>query len=148
MRPLEDGKPADATANKAGEENGYVVCKTGAQLRLVVASGPSSFSYPPPPGSVGLDCPRQSKPVPGARAARHCVRRSLTEGEDGDAPRRLGTRPAQREAPAQDAVRDEWLATQGARVLRYPASEVSSNLQGVVGEIMTIALDRRDKFES
>ena len=145
------------------------------------------FYYPPPPGGGG--------------------RRSLTEGEDGDAPRRRATRPAQREAPARDhnaagarplaalrrndaglrfrkqhaadgyvldfycaparlaievdgeahsrgdrpmrdAIRDAWLATQGVRVLRYPASDVLSNLEGVVREIMTIALERWGRFEN
>jgi very-short-patch-repair endonuclease len=48
----------------------------------------------------------------------------------------------------RDAVRDEWLAARGVRVLRYRAVDVLSNLEGVVREIMTIALERRDKFES
>lgn len=46
--------------------------------------------------------------------------------------------------PARDAVRDAWLATQGVRVVRYSASEVLSNLDGVVRDIMRVALERRD----
>ncbi len=45
-----------------------------------------------------------------------------------------------------DAIRDEWLATEGTHVLRYSASDVLSNLNGVVREIMTVALERRDQF--
>jgi very-short-patch-repair endonuclease len=32
-------------------------------------------------------------------------------------------------------------------VLRYSASDVLSNLEGVVREIMTVALERRDRFQ-
>ena len=48
----------------------------------------------------------------------------------------------------RDAVRDEWLATQGTHVLRYAAGEILTNLDGVVREIMTIALARRDRSEA
>jgi very-short-patch-repair endonuclease len=48
--------------------------------------------------------------------------------------------------PMLDAIRDEWLATEGTHVLRYSASDVLSNLNGVVREIMTVALERRDQF--
>ena len=50
--------------------------------------------------------------------------------------------------PMRDAVRDEWLAEQGLHVLRYPAGDVLSNLEGVVCEIMKVALERRDRVES
>ena len=48
--------------------------------------------------------------------------------------------------PTRDAIRDEWLATRGTHVLRYSAHDVLSNLDGVVREIMTIAIERRDRF--
>jgi very-short-patch-repair endonuclease len=48
--------------------------------------------------------------------------------------------------PMRDAVRDAWLVTQGVRVLRYPAIDVLSNLDGVVREIIAVALERRDTF--
>ena len=71
----------------------------------------------------------------------YCAPATLAIEVDGEAHSR-GDRPA------RDAIRDAWLATQGVRVLRYPASEVLSNLEGVVREIMTIALERRDQSGS
>ena len=71
----------------------------------------------------------------------YCAPARLAIEVDGEAHSR-GDRPM------RDAIRDEWLATQGVRVLRYPARDVLSNLEGVVREIMTIALERRDSFES
>jgi very-short-patch-repair endonuclease len=59
-----------------------------------------------------------------------------------------GEAHARGDRPMRDAIRDEWFATRGVRVLRYPASDVLSNLEGVVREIMTIALERREEFES
>ena len=50
--------------------------------------------------------------------------------------------------PLRDAVRDEWLAEQGLHVLHYPAGDVLSNLEGVVCEIMKVALERRKRFEN
>ena len=50
--------------------------------------------------------------------------------------------------PMRDAVRDEWLAGQGLRVLRYPAGDVLSNLEGVVRETMKVALERTERFGS
>lgn len=49
--------------------------------------------------------------------------------------------------PIRDAVRDAWLASQGVRVLRYPAAEVLSNLDGVVAQIIAVAVDRRTRLE-
>ncbi|MCX8477337.1 MAG: endonuclease domain-containing protein [Sphingomonas sp.] len=46
--------------------------------------------------------------------------------------------------PARDAARDAWLATQGVRMLRYPAREVLANVDGVVRQIVAIAIGRRD----
>lgn len=48
----------------------------------------------------------------------------------------------------RDEKRDAWLATEDVRVLRYPASEVLANLEGVVSEIVRIATERRVLFES
>ena len=49
--------------------------------------------------------------------------------------------------PSRDAARDAWLAAQGLYVLRYPASEVLNNLEGVVDQILEIATRRRDALE-
>ena len=59
-----------------------------------------------------------------------------------------GEAHARGDRPARDAVRDAWLVSQGVRVLRYPAQEVLTNLEGVVRQIIAIALDRRDERES
>lgn len=48
--------------------------------------------------------------------------------------------------PERDVVRDTWLAAQGVRVLRYSAHDVLSNLEGVVTEIMAVAIERRSKL--
>ena len=44
--------------------------------------------------------------------------------------------------PARDAARDAWLVEQGLAVLRFPASEVLSNLDGVVQRILDVAMRR------
>jgi len=69
----------------------------------------------------------------------YCAPARLAIEVDGEAHNR-GDRPM------RDATRDGWLATQGIQVLRYSASDVLSNLEGVVREIMTIALERRDRI--
>jgi very-short-patch-repair endonuclease len=71
----------------------------------------------------------------------YCAPAKLAVEVDGEAHSR-GDRPS------RDAVRDAWLAIRGVRVLRYPASDVLSNLDGVFREIMTIAVERRDRIES
>jgi very-short-patch-repair endonuclease len=71
----------------------------------------------------------------------YCARAMLAIEVDGEAHGR-GDRPE------RDAVRDAWLASQGLRVLRYPAIEVLTNLEGVFTEIVVIALERQRKFES
>ena len=71
----------------------------------------------------------------------YCAPARLAIEVDGEAHNR-GDRPR------RDAVRDEWLATQGTHVLRYAAGEVLTNLDGVVREIVTIALARRDRSEA
>jgi very-short-patch-repair endonuclease len=70
----------------------------------------------------------------------YCAPARLAIEVDGEAHNR-GNRPM------RDAVREEWLAQQGLRVLRYPAGDVLSNLEGVVREIMEVALERREHFE-
>ncbi|UIJ45666.1 endonuclease domain-containing protein [Sphingomonas cannabina] len=69
----------------------------------------------------------------------YCAPARLAIEVDGEAHSR-GDRPT------RDAVRDAWLAAEGVRVLRYPASEVLSNLDGVVRQIVATALDRRRKL--
>jgi len=71
----------------------------------------------------------------------YCAPARLAVEVDGQAHNR-GDRPL------RDAVRDEWLAAQGTHVLRYAAADVRSNLEGVVREIMTIALARVDRSPS
>ena len=70
----------------------------------------------------------------------YCAPARLAIEVDGEAHSR-GDRPE------RDAVRDAWLATQGVHVVRYPAIEVLSNLEGVVGDIIRFAVERRDAFE-
>ena len=66
----------------------------------------------------------------------YCAPARLAIEVDGEAHER-GDRPQ------RDAVRDAWLASRGVRVLRYPAQEVLTNLDGVVRQILAIALARR-----
>jgi very-short-patch-repair endonuclease len=44
--------------------------------------------------------------------------------------------------PVRDAARDAWLNNQGVKVIRCPATEVLSNLDGVVRDILITARDR------
>ena len=67
----------------------------------------------------------------------YCAPARLAVEVDGEAHSR-GDRPA------RDAVRDALLATQDVRVVRYSASDVLTNLEGVVREIMSIAVERRE----
>ncbi len=69
-----------------------------------------------------------------------CAPARLTIEVDGEAHNR-GDRPA------QDAIRDAWLETQDIRVLRYPAGEMLANLDDVIRQIVSIALERRPLFE-
>ncbi|WP_116091636.1 endonuclease domain-containing protein [Sphingomonas crusticola] len=70
----------------------------------------------------------------------YCAPAKLAIEVDGEAHNR-GDRPL------RDELRDEWLAIQGTHVLRYTAVEVLTNLDGVVREILTIALARRERSE-
>ena len=67
----------------------------------------------------------------------YCAPARLAIEVDGEAHAR-GNRPA------RDATRDAWLDAHGVRVLRYPASDVLTNIEGVVRQIIAIAARRRD----
>jgi very-short-patch-repair endonuclease len=49
--------------------------------------------------------------------------------------------------PQRDIVRDAWLASQGLRILRYPATEILSNLEDVARQIVAIAVERQSQFD-
>ena len=70
----------------------------------------------------------------------YCAPAKLAIEVDGEAHSR-GDRPE------RDAVRDAWLVSQGLQVLRYPAIEVLTNLEGVVRQIIAVALERRERFQ-
>ena len=69
----------------------------------------------------------------------YCAPARLAIEVDGEAHSR-GDRPQ------RDATRDARLAARNTQVLRYSANDVLSNLEGVVREIMRLALERRDRF--
>lgn len=69
----------------------------------------------------------------------YCAPAKLAVEVDGEAHGR-GDRPE------RDARRDEWLGKQGVRVLRYTALDVLTNLEGVMRQIMVIAVRRRDQL--
>lgn len=71
----------------------------------------------------------------------YCAPAMLAIEVDGEAH-------ARGDRPERDAVRDGWLSAQGVRVLRYPAREVLTNLEGVVRQILAIALRRRNEITS
>jgi very-short-patch-repair endonuclease len=50
--------------------------------------------------------------------------------------------------PARDAKRDHWLTAREVRVVRYPAKQVLNNLDGVLRQIIAIALARRNTIEA
>ena len=50
--------------------------------------------------------------------------------------------------PERDATRDGWLVAQHIRVLRYPAREMLANLDDVIRQITSVALQRRTTIES
>lgn len=49
--------------------------------------------------------------------------------------------------PERDATRDAWLIAQDIRVLRYLAREMLANLDDVVRQITSVALQRRTTIE-
>ncbi|WP_375382924.1 endonuclease domain-containing protein [uncultured Sphingomonas sp.] len=65
----------------------------------------------------------------------YCAPARLAAEVDGEAHNR-GNRPV------RDAQRDAWMAAKGVRTLRYAAVEVLSNLDGVVTQIIAVALQR------
>jgi very-short-patch-repair endonuclease len=65
----------------------------------------------------------------------YCAPARLALEVDGEAHER-GDRPE------RDRLRDGWLAERGVRVLRYAARDVLGNPEGVVGEVMQIAMRR------
>ena len=50
--------------------------------------------------------------------------------------------------PERDATRDAWLIAQDIQVLRYPAREMLANLDDVIRQITSVALQRRTIIES
>jgi very-short-patch-repair endonuclease len=70
----------------------------------------------------------------------YCARAKLAVEVDGEA-HSCGDRPE------RDAVRDAWLASQGLMVLRYSATEALTNLDGVVRQVISIAIERSGHFE-
>ena len=71
----------------------------------------------------------------------YCAPAKLAIEVDGEAHSR-GDRPE------RDALRDAWLAAQGVQVLRYPASDILSELEAVVRQIMIVAIERRDALSN
>ncbi len=69
----------------------------------------------------------------------YCAPAKLVIEIDGEAHNR-GDRPA------RDKTRDAWLGSRGLQVLRYPAGDVLSNLDGVVRQIRIIAAERRNEI--
>ena len=65
-----------------------------------------------------------------------CARRRLCVEVDGEAHGR-GDRPA------RDETRDAWLASEGVRVLRIPASEVFKDLDAVIRHVIHTATNPR-----
>lgn len=65
----------------------------------------------------------------------YCAPASLAIEVDGEAHNRG-------DQPKRDSRRDAWMAARGIRTLRYAAVDVLSNLDGVVTQILTIALER------
>jgi very-short-patch-repair endonuclease len=50
--------------------------------------------------------------------------------------------------PERDATRDAWLVAQNIRVLHYPAREMLANLDDLVRQVTSVAVERRTTFES
>lgn len=65
----------------------------------------------------------------------YCAPASLAIEVDGEAHNR-GDRPE------RDAARTEWLGTQGVEVLRFTASEVMTDLDAVVRQILAVTANR------
>ena len=50
--------------------------------------------------------------------------------------------------PERDAAREAWLTAQNIQVLRYPTREMLVNLDDVIRQITSVALQRRTIIES
>ncbi|HEX8553147.1 MAG TPA: endonuclease domain-containing protein [Sphingomonas sp.] len=70
----------------------------------------------------------------------YCAPAKLAVEVDGEAH-------ARGDRPARDATRDAWLAAQGVRVLRYAATDVLTNLEGVVRQITAVAFRRIEQLQ-
>lgn len=68
-----------------------------------------------------------------------CAPARLAIEVDGEAHER-GDRPE------RDARRDAWLVSQDVRVLRYAARDVLTNLEGVVHQVMVVAVARCEQI--
>jgi very-short-patch-repair endonuclease len=71
----------------------------------------------------------------------YCALARLAVEVDGEAHER-GDRPE------RDAARDVWLAERRVRVLRYSARDVLANLDGVVRQILRVAVSRTGNIAS
>jgi len=71
----------------------------------------------------------------------YCAPARLAIEVDGEAHNR-GDRPD------RDVTRDAWLVEQDIRVPHYPAREMLANLNDVVRQITSVALQRRTSIES
>ncbi|SFK25360.1 Very-short-patch-repair endonuclease [Sphingomonas sp. NFR04] len=71
----------------------------------------------------------------------YCAPAALAIEADGEAH-------ARGDRPERDATRDAWLKAQGVRVLRYAATEVLNHTDGVVRQILAVAIDRRVKLQA
>ena len=71
----------------------------------------------------------------------YCAPAKLAVEVDGEAHER-GDRPL------RDEARDAWLASKGVKVLRYTAREVLTSLDGVIGQIIAVAVERCGQTES
>ncbi|MFW2831069.1 endonuclease domain-containing protein [Sphingomonas sp. ID0503] len=67
----------------------------------------------------------------------YCAKAMLAVEVDGEAHSR-GDRPE------RDEARDAWLAARGVLVVRYTATDVLANLDGVVRHILEVASARKD----
>ena len=52
------------------------------------------------------------------------------------------------DGPVRDARRDAHLTSLGLHVLRYSAGDVLNNMEGVVAQILALAIERRRQSES
>ena len=70
----------------------------------------------------------------------YCAPAMLAIEVDGEAHSR-GDRPL------RDEMRDAWLTAQGLHIMRFPGAEVLSNIDGVVRQILEVAMERCDQVK-